>query len=134
MRIMLDTNILVSIIFFPSVQTKRIVQELSDNHRIVLCNYVIEELRLVTERKFPKLLGALDRFFRELPYELIYTPKEMPDEAPVIRDAKDQAILNTAVTENVDIFLTGDQDFLVLDIDHPEIMTMTEFEHQYIDA
>lgn len=26
MRIMLDTNILVSIIFFPSVQTKRIVQ------------------------------------------------------------------------------------------------------------
>ena len=65
---------------------------------------------------------------------LSYTPKDTPDEVPVIRDVKDQAILNTAVTENVDIFLTGDQDFLVLDIDHPEIMTMTEFEHQYIDG
>ena len=132
MRIMLDTNILVSAIFFPSVQTKNLVRELSENHRIILCDYVIDELRLVTERKFPDRLEALDSFFRELPYELIYTPKSVPDNAPVIRDVKDQEILNTAITENVDIFLTGDQDFLVLEIEHPEILTMTEFEQQYI--
>lgn len=133
MRIMLDTNILVSAIFFPSAQTRKIVQELSENHRIILCDYVIDELRLVTERKFPSRLVALDRFFRELPYELIYTPKSTPDNIPVIRDIKDQEILNTAVTENVDIFLTGDQDFLVLEIDHPVIMTMTEFEKMFMN-
>lgn len=131
MRVMLDTNILVSAIFFPSEQTKAIVRELSENHRIVLCDYVIKELRLVTERKFPKLLGALDRFFIELPFELIYTPNDTPEGTPVIRDVKDQEILNTAIAENIDIFLTGDKDFLVLDIGHPEIMTMSEFEEKY---
>ena len=67
MRIMLDTNILVSAIFFPSVQTRKLVRELSENHRMILCDYVIDELRLVTERKFPDRLEAVDSFFRELP-------------------------------------------------------------------
>lgn len=53
MRVMLDTNILVSMIFFPSIITRTFARSLSENHRIVLCDYVIEELRLVTERKFP---------------------------------------------------------------------------------
>ena len=47
MRIMLDTNILVSAIFFPSVQTKNLVRELSENHRIILCDYVIDELKKI---------------------------------------------------------------------------------------
>ena len=29
--------------------------------------------------------------------------------------------------ENVDVFVTGDKDFLVLDIKNPRIMTMEEF-------
>ena len=76
MRVMLDTNILVSMIFFPSDQTRRFAQNLGVNHRIILCDYVIDELQLVTERKFPKLMPALDQFFRELPYELILYTKE----------------------------------------------------------
>lgn len=90
MRVMLDTNILVSMIFFPSDQTRRFARELGLNHRIILCDYVIDELQLVTERKFPKFMPALDRFFRELPYELIYTPKDMQwQDIPDIRDEKD---------------------------------------------
>ena len=44
MRIMLDTNILVSAIFFPSTQTRKLIRALSNNHRIILCDYVLEEL------------------------------------------------------------------------------------------
>ena len=131
MRVMLDTNILVSMIFFPSSQTRRFAKELSENHRIILCDYVIDELQLVTERKFPKLTAALDRFFQELPYELIYTPKLVDGNIPDIRDAKDMPILATAIKENVDVFVTGDKDFLVLEIEQPEIMTMSQFEEQY---
>lgn len=44
-----------------------------------------------------------------------------------MRDEKDVPILATAIMEGVDIFLTGDKDFLVMEVDMPEIMTMAEF-------
>ena len=45
----------------------------------------------------------------------------------VMRDAKDAPILATAIMESVDILLTGDKDFLVMEVDMPDIMTMAEF-------
>lgn len=132
MRVMLDTNIFVSMIFFPSVQTWELARKLTDSHQIVICDYVIEELRLVTDRKFPAKRRFLDRFFLELPFELVYTPKVLDlNEFPEMRDTKDSPILATAIMEGIDVFITGDKDFLVLDVDMPEIVTMAEFLEQY---
>ncbi len=47
-----------------------------------------------------------------------------------MRDMKDSPILATAIMEGIDIFVTGDKDFLVLDVDMPEIITMAEFLRQ----
>lgn len=132
MRVMLDTNILVSIIFFPTTATRIFARNLSEHHRIVLCDYVIEELRLVTLRKFPNKIKALNQFFLELPFDMVYTPKTHDiNTIPPIRDAKDSPILATALLENIDVFATGDKDFLVLEIETPEILTMTEFTEKY---
>ena len=60
---MLDTNIFISMIFFPSEQTRELARRLTESHQIVVCDYVIEELRLVTERKFSAKRKYLDRFF-----------------------------------------------------------------------
>ena len=49
MKVMLDTNILVSVIFFPSDQTRALVKTIAAGHQILLCDYVIDELRLVVE-------------------------------------------------------------------------------------
>ena len=66
--------------------------------------------------------------FIELPFQLIYTPRNINfDEFPSVRDQKDSPILATALIEDIDIFITGDKDFLVLEIDRPEIMTMKDF-------
>lgn len=132
MRVMLDTNILVSMIFFPSENTRAFACNISENHHIILCDYVIEELRLVTERKFPHKIRFLNQFFMELPFEMVYTPRNLKlDEFPKIRDRKDSPILATSILENVDVFVTGDKDFLVLDISNPEILTMVEFIQKY---
>lgn len=129
---MLDTNIFISMIFFPSAQTRELARRLADSHQIVVCDYVVEELRLVTERKFPAKRRSLDRFFLELPFELVYTPKELDlDEFPQMRDTKDSPILATALIESIDVFVTGDKDFLVLDVDMPEIVTMAGFLERY---
>lgn len=45
----------------------------------------------------------------------------------LIRDAKDQPILNVAIVSDVDIILTGDKDFLSLEMEHPQCMTVTQF-------
>lgn len=132
MRVMLDTNIFISMIFFPSGQTREFAKRLTDNHQIVVCDYVIEELRLVTDRKFPTKKKFLDDFFLELPFELVYTPKVLDiNKFPEMRDIKDSPILATAILENIDFFVTGDKDFLVLDVDFPEIVTMAEFLERY---
>lgn len=72
MRVMLGSNVFISMIFFPFVQTK------------------------------------------ELPFELVYTPKTLDlNEFPQMRDTKDSPILATATMEGIDVFVTGDKDFLV---------------------
>lgn len=64
----------------------------------------------------------------ELPFELVYTPKSLNlSSFPEMRDAKDSPILATAIMEGIDIFVTGDKDFLVLDVEMPEIVTMKAF-------
>ena len=132
MKLMLDTNILVSAIFFPSQQTRCFLRAVSVRHDLVICDYVIEELRLVVERKFPGKKAALERFFLELPFDLVHTPKNLDlGEYPSVRDQKDSPILATAILENVDVFVTGDKDFLVLDVEAPQIVTMAEFLEQY---
>lgn len=73
MRVMLDTNILVSAIFFPSAQTRTLISEIICNHSLVLCDYVLEELRLVVERKFPAKSMALEHFFSAMRFELVHT-------------------------------------------------------------
>ena len=52
MRVMLDTNILVSLIFFPSAVTRDFARRVGFGNRIVLCDYVVEELRLVVKENF----------------------------------------------------------------------------------
>ena len=61
-----------------------------------------------------------------------YTPKTLDlNEFPEMRDTKDSPILATAIMEDIDVFVTGDKDFLVLDVDMPEIVTMAEFLERY---
>ena len=132
MRVMLDTNILISAIFFPSIQTRSLVSYIVTDHELVLCDYVLEELRIVVERKFSAKRKALETFLSSLQFELLHTVKDIDyRDIPSVRDNKDTPILVAAIQHDVDVFVTGDNDFLVLDIAKPLIMNMTEFLLRY---
>ncbi len=74
----------------------------------------------------------MERFFLELPFELVYTPKNLDlEEFPYVRDVKDSPILATAILENIDVIVTGDLDLRVVEIEYPEVMTMREFIENY---
>ena len=129
---MLDTNVLISMLFFPSAQFKRTLDYITRNHKLILSSFVIDELFAVTARKFPTKKYAIDSFLSNLSYELVYTPCHMQGNLFEIRDKNDYPVLYTAIIENIDIFITGDKDFLDIDIEMPEIMTPADFIEKFI--
>ena len=53
MRIMLDTNVLISALLFPGTKMDAMMNYIFTNHQLVLSSYVVDELKRVVKRKFP---------------------------------------------------------------------------------
>ncbi|MBQ7647378.1 MAG: putative toxin-antitoxin system toxin component, PIN family [Clostridia bacterium] len=124
MRILVDTNILFSALLFPGSNPAKALLHIAENHEIVLCDQNLSEFRNILERKAPQYLADAEVFIAELAYELI---PAVDHAEKLIRDAKDQPILNAAVLYDVDMILTGDKDFLSLNLERPQCVTATEY-------
>ena len=132
MRVMVDTNVLVSAFVLSSSHLTQMIDSIAERHDIVLSTYVVDELKRVTKEKFPNKYGLLESFLTKLPYELVYTPEEIDkSKYPDIRDIKDLPVLVSAILEDVDVLLSGDADFAPLDMKHPEILTPRGFVEKY---
>lgn len=124
MRILIDTNILFSALLFPKSKPSQALLHIADHHEIILCDRNITELRDILNRKAPQLLPDAEVLLAEMSYELI---PAVDHAEKLIRDAKDQPILNAAIISDVDVILTGDKDFLSLNMEHPKCMTAAQF-------
>ena len=124
MRVLIDTNVLFSALVFPNSKPAKALLYIADNHNIVLCEQNLREIREVLQRKAPKYLPAGETLLTELSYELIPSMYQIEK---IMRDETDQPILNAAILHDVDIILTGDKDFLALEIDRPRCMTAAQF-------
>lgn len=124
MRILVDTNILISAVLFPNSKVAKALLYVTEHHEMVLCDRNIIELREVLNRKKPDKLPDAEVLLAEMAYELI--PAAYHAEK-LIRDVKDQPILNAAIIADVDVILTGDKDFLCLDMEHPRCMNVAQF-------
>jgi len=131
MKVMLDTNILISAFIFKSKKLNELIYKLSKEHEIIICSYTIEELKELMKSKFNIDMKYLDEFLMDFPFNLVYSPNSVEKKLFKIRDENDYIILHTAIMENVDIFITGDKDFNDVDIEKPEIMSPTEFLETY---
>ena len=132
MRIMLDTNVLISAILFPGDKINNMMNYIFLRHQLVLSSYVVEELKSVVRRKFPKKEPVIEKLLLMMSYEYVYTPEEFDTELFHIRDMKDYPVLYTAIIEDIDILITGDKDFSDIEIDKPEIMTPGEFIEEFL--
>ena len=132
MRVMPDTNILISAGLFPSSHLAKTLMDIADVHTLVISTRIIAEMQRVVDMKFPQKKMVLDKFLCNLSFEVAYTPSEIDKSYPTIRDEKDYPILASALIADVDVFITGDKDFSALVIERPEILTITEFERVYM--
>ena len=127
MKVMLDTNVLVSLLLFPGQRMNAMMEHIFAEHELVLSSFVVDELKEVVRRKFPTKEKAVDKLLLHMSYNLVYTPEEMDKTLFRIRDATDYPVLYTAILEDVDILITGDKDFAVIEIEKPDLMTPAEF-------
>ena len=124
MKVMADTNVIISALLFPASLPAKVLLHISNNHDLVLCDHIVTEIRDVISLKRPNLLGDIDVLLAQLSYELVIAPKEP---SKLIQDPKDQPILNAATMADVDVLVSGDKHFLKLDLEQPQTMSPAEF-------
>ncbi|HEX4400129.1 MAG TPA: putative toxin-antitoxin system toxin component, PIN family [Galbitalea sp.] len=119
-RVLLDTNVIVSALIFPQSAPALAVSMVIEVEQLVLTQWILDELGDVVGRKWPDRLGALELFLSTVGYELL----AVGSSGVQIRDVDDQPILDAAISAGVDVIVTGDKDFLALEIDKPRILTV----------
>ena len=128
----MDTNVLISIVLFPTPQMNKMMEHIFQKHNLVLSSFVVEEFKGVMARKFPTEVKNVDRFLSRVSYELVYTPDEIDQSIFRIRDTHDYPVLYTAIIDDVDVLITGDKDFDGVEIDRPEVLTPANFIKRYM--
>jgi putative PIN family toxin of toxin-antitoxin system len=127
MRVMLDTNIIISAMVFKSAKMSEVLKKATDSYELCLAAYTIEETKRILFEKFPSAETSVEVFFDDYPYTLIDAP--VGNEKPLahIRDTNDYPILYAAITGQIDILVTGDKDFFDIKVERPEIMMPLDF-------
>ena len=130
MRVLVDTNVLVSVALSTSgTPYLAYIKATSAPCRRLICEQTIDELKSVFNRKFPKALPLLHEFLsKALPIlELVAIPTIENEAEAQVRDTSDRPILRAALAANADIILTGDKDFLEAALARPKILTPAQF-------
>lgn len=129
LRIVLDTNVLLSGIAYPaSIPGKIIAAWRHGSIELVLSEYILDELRRVLPRlahRHQLAAAEFDDLVDILGIQVeIAEPSATTNES--LRDTSDIPILGTLLAAQADYLITGDKDFLVLADRHP-ITTPAQF-------
>jgi len=130
MKILIDTNVLFATVLYPDgVSMKAYTKAVISPNSAAVCDYSVDELRRVFNRKFPHKMDVLDAFFSHMIHsvEIISTPVMEVDDEMLIRDIKDRPILRAAIKFGADLLLSGDKDFLESGIKKPRMISPAGF-------
>lgn len=67
-RVLVDTNVVISALLFPSSTPAQALTLVLDEHRLVLTDWIVFELHDVAGRKRPDLLPALVVFLADVDF------------------------------------------------------------------
>ena len=128
LRVVLDTNVLVSGFAYPASVPGRIVATWRQGGlNVVLSHYILDEL----VRVLPRLnrIQMTSGEIRELADSLMFLAELVEPERTTekdLRDPADQPVLATLISAKADYLITGDKDLLALAARFP-ILTPAEF-------
>ena len=132
MRVLFDSNVLLSAGLFPKGKVAEAVNYAASKHTIILTNTIIDEVKRVVENKFPESMTLFERFFASLKYEYGYVPEEAVRISQItIGDLKDKHVLVSATFTGADTLVTGDKHFFERKYEGIEILTPADFLKKY---
>lgn len=128
LRIVLDTNVLVSGIAYPESIPGRILRAWDEGAVTpALSRYILDEITRVLPRLKRVTLSAAE--IVDLADSFLFMAELVEPAAtnePALRDRADEAVLGTLLAAKADYLITGDKDLLALSERYP-ILTPAEF-------
>ncbi|MBR1420525.1 MAG: putative toxin-antitoxin system toxin component, PIN family [Selenomonadaceae bacterium] len=128
-KILFDSNVLISAVLNPNGSPRKSLFKATTYCQAYICDQTVEELNLNFTTKLSKYLDRLMEFWRIFSekFTVIPMPEDKIDLENKIRDETDRPILRAAISAAIDIIATGDRDFTESKIDHPMILTPSQF-------
>lgn len=131
MKIVIDTNVLISALIFPGVSSE-VFDFVVNHHEIWLSEWIIREFSQKCAEKFKIPREALGETLKHLS-EKVNIVIPTGDKPQVCRDPDDNNVLWVASTIGADILLTGDQDLLVLkSFENTQILSPRDYKAGYM--
>lgn len=130
MRILIDTNILISGLFFGGLP-KKLLSELDKNFNVCVNEEILEEYNKQIDKKISSPKYKLNEELRKKFFSSLQS-FEMVSDLKICRDPKDDKFINCAIDAKAIYIVSGDNDLLTLkNFAGIEIVTAREFYEKY---
>lgn len=121
MKILLDTNVLISALIFGGRTRQVLLRLIGSKHEVYVSDYIVKEFSDKVYLKWPDQAERVMELFYMLPFEFCGSSKKL---LGTLRDKKDEQVLSDALYHEIDIILTGDKDFLEAELEKPLIYSI----------
>ncbi|MBO9369699.1 MAG: putative toxin-antitoxin system toxin component, PIN family [Chloroflexi bacterium] len=118
LRVMADTNVLISGVIFPRAAYEFLQHALQGDFTLVLSEQILAEVQYWMQTKATHLQrAAMTVFLEEVPCEVVPDPPraEVERHFQLVRDSKDVPIALAAIQAGVDYLVSHDQDLVAQD-------------------
>jgi putative PIN family toxin of toxin-antitoxin system len=129
LRIVCDTNVILSAALFEDSVTRRVLNTIKTDAVIILSKPVLREIQdVLSRKKFDKYISLEDRF-KFLQSLVVDTESvEITSHITECSDPKDNKFLELAVDGKADYIVTGDEDLLRMNpFQNIRILSPTDF-------
>ena len=116
LRVVLDTNVIISALCFPQSLPQRVLQTVGEHHILLFSDALMEELETVLLRdKFDRYLSRKKRWQVLQELNTVATYIRRTSVLTDIQDTKDNEVLAVAVDGHADYLVTGNIKHFIVD-------------------